>query len=127
MLAELSLSVNGEIWFALKSRWANGGTTKSTGRFPPTSCPAPLLKVVYTPSSLGKIETGDVVLAHADLGDWVFQATGVGEMPGVMQEHRTVATVGTTTSTMFPFRLVTRGLSCACCGIHKFATQCISE
>ncbi|CAM9742155.1 unnamed protein product, partial [Ectocarpus fasciculatus] len=61
-------------------------------------------EVVYTPSSLGKIETGDVILSHVDLGDWVFQATGVGEMPGVMEEHRTVATVGTTTSTMFPFR-----------------------
>lgn len=66
--------------------------------------------MVYTPSSLGKIETGDVILSHVDLGDWVFQATGVGEMPGVMEEHRTVATVGTTTSTMFPFRLVTRRL-----------------
>lgn len=62
------------------------------------------LKVVYTPSSLGTTEIGDVILTHADLGDWVFEASGVGEMPGVMQEHRAVATVGSTTSTMFPFR-----------------------
>lgn len=61
-------------------------------------------KVVYTPSSLGTTEIGDVILVHPDLGDWVFEASGVGEMPGVMQEHRAVATVGTTTSTMFPFR-----------------------
>ncbi|CAM9809681.1 unnamed protein product, partial [Hapterophycus canaliculatus] len=61
-------------------------------------------EVIYTPSSLGKTEIGEVVLAHADLGEWVFEATGVGEMPGVMNEHHAVATVGTTTSTMFPFR-----------------------
>lgn len=61
---------------------------------------------MYTPSSLGHTESGDVVLVHPELGDWVFEASGVGEMPGVMDEHRTVATVGSTISTMFPFRLV---------------------
>lgn len=66
--------------------------------------PLSLSKVVYTPSSLGKTESGDVILAHEDLGDWVFEASGVGEMPGVMAEHRAVATVGGTASTMFPFR-----------------------
>eukprot|EP00903_Cladosiphon_okamuranus_P009303 g8875.t1 len=61
-------------------------------------------EVVYTPSSLGTTELGELMLTHADLGEWVFEASGVGEMPGVMQEHRAVATVGSTTSTMFPFR-----------------------
>lgn len=59
---------------------------------------------MYTPSSLGKTETGNVVLTHHELGDWVFEVSGVGEMPGVMEEHRTVATVGSTSSSMFPFR-----------------------
>lgn len=61
---------------------------------------------MYTPSSLGKTESGDVILSHPELGDWVFETSGVGEMPGVMEEHRTVATVGATTSMMFPFRFV---------------------
>lgn len=50
------------------------------------------------------METGDIILNHADLGDWVFEAFGVGEMPGVMEEHRASAIVGRTASTMFPFR-----------------------
>ncbi|CAM9334154.1 unnamed protein product [Discosporangium mesarthrocarpum] len=61
-------------------------------------------QVIYTPSSLGEEEFGEVILSHPDLGDWVYEVSGRGRMPGVMQEQRPSATVGQTSSFMFPFR-----------------------
>lgn len=78
-------------------------------RYPPTTfCVlAEPSQIVYTPSCIGRTEVGDVTLAHPELGEWAFEASGIGGMPGVMEEHRAVATVGTTASTMFPFRCAT--------------------
>ncbi|CAM9548186.1 unnamed protein product [Chrysoparadoxa australica] len=60
--------------------------------------------VIYTPSTLGEAQHSQIILQHPELGDWMYNATGQGEMPGVMAEHNPQATVKETSSYMFAFR-----------------------
>jgi len=60
--------------------------------------------VVYTPSSLGEDETTKFEVTNPDIGDYVYFASGNGELPGVMEEHCPTAVVNDQTSYPFKFK-----------------------
>lgn len=62
------------------------------------------LQLEYRPSSLGEVEACRLIVGHAAVGNWEFDVEGRGELPGVMDELRTEATIDEPTSCLFSFR-----------------------
>lgn len=61
--------------------------------------------VVYTPSSLGEVESSRIDITHPELGAYIYMVSGVGEMPGVMDEdHSPICVVHDQTTYPFKFR-----------------------
>lgn len=61
--------------------------------------------VVYTPSSLGEVESSRIDISHPELGNYVYMVSGMGGMPGVMDEdHCPVCVVHDQTTYPFKFR-----------------------
>jgi hypothetical protein len=61
--------------------------------------------IVYTPSSLGEEEMSRIDVTHPELGNYVYLVSGVGGMPGLMdEEHCPVSVVHDQTTYPFRFR-----------------------
>jgi len=63
-----------------------------------------VLSLDYAPSSLGQVESTTLSLRHPDLGALEFEASGKGELPGVMPEVTPEAMIAEPTSSMITFR-----------------------
>lgn len=61
-------------------------------------------KIFYSPSDIDVLQTSDISLHHAELGDWEYTVSGKGIEPGLMNEHVPIAVVGEPTSYMISFR-----------------------
>ena len=61
-------------------------------------------EVIYSPSSIGVPEVGQVVFEHPEAGVWVFEVEGKGHPPGEMPITNVNATVMSSSSNMIHFR-----------------------
>lgn len=62
------------------------------------------VELVYTPSSVGKVETADVTLSAKGAGEWVFNCSGKGQPPGRMPVVKVHSSIGERASTVVPFK-----------------------
>ena len=60
--------------------------------------------IVYTPSSIGEVESGTVAFYHAKIGEWQYVVSGQGEPPSTLEPQTIEAQVGQSVSSTVIFR-----------------------
>ena len=73
---------------------------------------APLLKpyettqvdIVYTPSSIGELESGTIAFYHPKIGEWRYMVSGSGEPPSTLDPQTIESQVGQSVSSTVMFR-----------------------